>query len=85
MKNKVIVKRNEHDIDNWLIDFYFVTGKQTIYLFSQNYTQGVYDYFRNGRSENELYKFKGWKTNPTLGKIIKKIPLYKKYILKEIA
>ena len=85
MKDRIIVKRNENDRDNWLIDFYYVLDSKTYYMFSQNYTDGVYSYFKNGRSENELRQFKNWRANKTLAKTIEKIPMYKKYIAKEIA
>ena len=85
MKDKIIVRRNENDIDNWLIDFYLVTKQGTYYMFSQNYTEGVYNWFKDGRSENELRQFKGWLKNKTFGKTIEKIPMYKKYVMKEIA
>ena len=85
MKNRIIVKRNETNIDDWKIDFYFVTDGQTLYLFSQNYTDGIYDWFRKGRSENELREFKGWKLNKALGRVIDKIPVHIRYVMKEVA
>lgn len=85
MKTRIIVKRNESDVDNWKIDFYYVMKNQTLYLFSQNYTDGVYDWFKNGRSENELRQFKGWRFNKALNKVVDKIPAYIKYVKKEIA
>ncbi len=85
MKTRIIVKRNESDVDNWKIDFYYVMKNQTLYLFSQNYTDGVYDWFKNGRSENELRQFKSWRFNKALNKVVDKIPAYIKYVKKEIA
>lgn len=61
-----------------------VTGK-TIYLFTQDYTKGVYDFFKNGKSTNELKQFKKWRRNPRLDKTIEKIPIYRAYVMREIA
>ncbi|MCD7749181.1 MAG: hypothetical protein LUH42_03910 [Oscillospiraceae bacterium] len=92
MKEKVIVRINKrrtgigtaHDYD-WKLEFYLVTGGRTIYLFTQDYTKGVYEFFRNGRSVNELRQYRKWNRNPRLDKTIEKIPLYRSYVLREIA
>lgn len=70
---------------DWKLNFYLVTGGKTIYLFTQDYTKGVYDFFKNGRSVNELRQFKKWKRNPRLDKTIEKIPVYRTYVMREIA
>lgn len=49
------------------------------------YTKGVYDYFRRGRSERELHEYKQWNKNPRLDKTIEKIPMYTQYVLREVA
>jgi hypothetical protein len=85
MREKFVVRKNTKDNDNWLIDFYYSRNGKEFYMFSQNYTDGVYDWFKYGRSEGELRQFKGWRNNKTLAKTIEKIPMYKKYIVKEIA
>lgn len=69
----------------WKLDFYLVTGGKTIYLFTQDYTKGVYDFFKSGRSSNELRQFKNWRKNPRLDKTIEKIPIYRAYVMREIA
>ncbi len=67
MKNKFIVTAcNDH------INFFLVCREGRFYLFSQRFTKGVYDYFRNGRSESELYKFRCWDRNPRLDHTIDK-------------
>ena len=80
MKNRVTVTK----INGW-IHFYLTSGKQTHYLFSQKFTKGVYEYFRDGRSENEIKKFNKWNRNPRLDKKIEKIPLYVRYVFREEA
>ena len=80
MKNSVTVTKS-----NGWIHFYLTSGKQTRYLFSQKFTKGVYQYFRDGRSENEIKKFNKWNRNPRLDKTIEKIPLYVRYVFREEA
>lgn len=70
---------------DWKLNFYLVTGGKTIYLFTQDYTKGVYDFFKHGRSANELRQFKNWRKNPRLDKTIEKIPIYRTYVMREIA
>lgn len=98
MKEKIIVRTNTQGTENtkagaeipkntseWKLNFYLVTGGKTIYLFTQDYTKGVYDFFKNGKSTNELKQFKKWRRNPRLDKTIEKIPIYRTYVMREIA
>ena len=57
--------------------------QERFFLFTQSFTKGVYEYFKNGRDENELRTFKRWNKNPRLDKTIEKIPMYMKFALKE--
>ncbi len=70
---------------DWKLNFYLVKEGKVLYLFTQNYTKGVYDFFKNGRSANELRQFKKWRKNPRLDKTIEKIPIYRTYVMREIA
>ena len=56
---------------------------ERFFLFTQNFTKGVYEYFKNGRDENELRAFRKWGRNPRLDKTIEKIPMYVRFALKE--
>lgn len=98
MKERIIVRTNTQgtrttkvgseipkSISDWKLNFYLVTGGKTIYLFTQDYTKGVYDFFKNGKSANELRQFKKWRRTPRLDKIIEKIPIYRTYAMREIA
>lgn len=81
MKNKVIVTKSNNQIH-----FFLKNELGTAYLFSQKYTKGVYDHFRNGCSDNELHKFryKGNKTlNHTIDKCLNKS--YRRYALEDLA
>ena len=40
---------------------------------------------KHGRSANELRQFKNWRKNPRLDKTIEKIPIYRAYVMREIA
>lgn len=71
--------------DDCKLNFYLVTGGKTIYLFTQDYTKGVYNFFKNGKSTTELRQFKKWRKNPRLDKTIEKIPIYRTYVMREIA
>lgn len=78
MRNKIeITKKNDK------IHFYLISGGKKFYMFSQNFSKGVYEFFRSGRSEAELYNYKLWHKNPRLDKTIEKIPMYIRYVIKE--
>lgn len=78
MRNKIeITKKNNK------IHFYFISSGKRYYMFSQSFSKGVYEFFRNGRSEAELYSYKLWHKNPRLDKTIEKIPMYIRYVIKE--
>ncbi len=78
MKNKISVTKS-----NDKIHFYLWSGGKRFYLFSQGFSKGVYEFFRNGRSEAELHNYKLWHKNPRLDKTIEKIPMYIRYVMKE--
>ena len=78
MKNRIIINSG-CDVMN----FYLENEYGTYYLFTQKYTPGVYNYFRNGRRESEIRAFRGWEKNPRLDKTIEKLPMYVKYVMRE--
>ena len=78
MRNKITITKSNNKIH-----FYLVTGGKQYYLFSQDFSKGVYEFFRSGRSEAELHSFKLWHRNPRLDKTIEKIPMYIRYVMKE--
>lgn len=79
MKNKVIViKANEE------IKFYLKNDKGTFWLFTQPYSKGVYDWFKDGRAEREILNFAKWDRNKRLNDTIKRIPREIKYVNKYI-
>lgn len=55
-----------------------------LYLFSQKYSRGVYNYFRNGRSMSEIRNFHNW-NNFRLEKTILRIPRLVRYVIQETA
>lgn len=79
-KNKIIIKNQ-----NKKIDFYLLSGRERLYLFTQDYSKGVYNFFRNGKSEGEIRRYKKWDKNPRLDKTIEKLPMYIQYVLCEAA
>ena len=77
MKQKITVMREEQQLR-----FYLHTAEYgPLYLFSKDYTPGVYHYFRRGRSVAEIRSYRGWDRNPALDKIVMRIPAYIKYVL----
>lgn len=78
MKNKITVTKGE----NSKLHFYLQSGAGRYYLFSQPYTKGVYEFFRLGRSENEVRSYRKWNQNPRLDKDIERMPLYIEYVLR---
>ena len=80
MKNKIIVHKS-----NERLHFYLISNGKRNYLFTQDFSKGVYQFFKSGRSESELHKYNLWRKNPRLDKTIEKLPLYMRYVLKEEA
>lgn len=80
MKNKITVSKNGSKIN-----FYLNSDAGRLYLFAQEFSKGVYVYFKNGRAEAELRQFNKWNLNPRLDKTITKIPMYIRHLLKECA
>lgn len=78
MKKKITVR----SINNHLY-FYLHSDRGEQFLFMQRFTGGVYRYFRNGISENQLREYHGWNRNPRLDKTIEKIPVYITYVMRE--
>ena len=77
-KNKVIVKNH-----NRKLEFYLLSENRRFYLFTQKYSKGVYNFFCDGKSENEIRHYKKWDKNPRLDKTIEKLPVYIQYVLLE--
>lgn len=59
---------------NNIINFFLIFGKESVWLFSQEYSMSVYEYFKDGRSVGEIKKNTFWKTNRRLAKTIDRIP-----------
>lgn len=78
MRNRVTITKKNNKIH-----FYLVNDGGRYYMFSQDFSRGVYEFFRSGRSEAELHNYKRWHRNPRLDKTIEKIPMYIRYVLKE--
>ena len=79
MKTKIVVSKK----DNCLY-FYLVENAERIFLFTQSFTKGVYNFFRFGKAESEIKSFNKWNDNPRLDKTIEKIPIYTRYVRKNI-
>lgn len=53
MKKRITITKADEKLH-----FYLTTERGCIYLFTPSFSKGVYDYFRRGRSERELYEYK---------------------------
>ena len=80
MKNKIMVVKN-----GGRMNFYLHSDAGRMYLFAQEFSKGVYVYFKNGRAEAEIKQFNKWNLNPRLDKTITKLPMYIRYVMKECA
>ena len=78
MKNRITIKSG---VD--VLNFYLVNKHGSFYLFTQDYTPGVYKYFRDGRSEQEIRSFEKWDDNPRLDKTIERLPGQIDYVMRE--
>lgn len=81
MKNRVIIKR-ENGNEN--IRFYLKNDKGEFWLFDQKCSKGVYEYFKNGRSEREILSFDKWGSNKRLNNTIDRIPREIRYVTKHV-
>ena len=79
MKGKIVISKTTDMIHFYWTDSAF--GK--LYLFSQRFSKGVFDFFCRGRSVTEVRNYRQWNRNPRLDKTITKLPIYMKYAWKE--
>ena len=79
MKNKIIATK-EPKTDS--INFYLQNGQGRFYLYQTKFSQGVYSFFRNGRSESELRNYNSYCRNPKLDHTVETLPKYVDYIMR---
>ena len=79
MKNKITVTKSGNTLS-----FYLLGHTSHMYLFTQRFSKGVYEYFRKGKSETEIKTFKNWNRDPRLDKTIEKLHLYIQFAQKEL-
>lgn len=80
IKGKIVVTKTKDRIH-----YYYIVENSRLYLFTDKFTKGLYTYFRDGKSVEEIKKHKTWGRNPRVDKTVTKIPAYIKYVLKECA
>lgn len=94
MKNRIIVKKiikevkeNECLVKKEFLDFYLKNSSGESWLFQQPFSKGVYDWFKCGRSENEVRQFAKWNRNKRLENTImlisREVKYVKKYVLED--
>lgn len=91
MKNRVIVtkavkevKGNDRLVQKEFLEFHLKNKEGTFWLFTQPFSKGVYEWFKNGRSENEVRQFAKWNRNKRLENTILRIPREVKYVKKYV-
>lgn len=80
IKGKIVVTKTKDRIH-----YYYIVENNRLYLFTDKFTKGLYAYFRDGKSVEEIKKHKTWRRNPRVDKTVTKIPVYIKYVMKECA
>ena len=80
MQNKIMITK-----ENRKLNFYLILKEERFYLFTQAFSKGVYEFFRNGKTEEQIRSYNKWNNNKRLDKTIEKIPMYIRYVLKEVA
>ena len=76
-------ERIEITKNNNRINFYLAFEGQRYWLFSQQFSLSVYEYFKSGRSVGEVRKHNFWRSNPRLAKTLERIPAMISYVKKE--
>lgn len=79
MKNRITITKFDDEIK-----FYLKNDNGVFWLFFQPYSKGVYEWFKNGRSEKEIIEFNKWEQNKRLNNTIDRIPREVKYVTKYI-
>ena len=73
-RKQIIIRKSYNRSGAEVIDFYlFVPHIGSTWLFQTGFSKGVFEYFKSGRSESELYEFKRLDRNPRLTKIINRL------------
>lgn len=63
--------------------FFLITAEEKYFLFSQDYRQGVHDYYKKGVLLEEATNFSKSHRDNAIRRTMTKIPMYIKYIEKE--
>lgn len=79
MKNRVIITKENEEIK-----FYLKNNTGTFWLFTQPFSKGVYEWFKDGRAEGEILSFAKWDKNKRLNAIIDRIPREIRYVQKYV-
>lgn len=83
MKDRVEIITSTDKEGKEILKFYVHCDMGYLWLFDKTKTKGVYEYFANGRSVNELFKHK-YRSNKALNNVVDRLPAYIKFA-KQIA
>ena len=79
MKNKVVIEKVNDEMK-----FYLKNDEGKFWLFTQPFSKGVYEWFKDGRAEREILNFDKWKKNKRLVDTVQRIPREIKYVTKHV-
>lgn len=79
MKNKVVIEKVNDEMK-----FYLKNDEGKFWLFTQPFSKGVYEWFKDGRAEREILNFDKWKKNKRLVDTVQRIPREIKYVTKYV-
>ena len=91
MKNRIIVTKttqaageNGKTVRKTVMKFYLKNDQGIFWMFTQPFSEKVYDWFQNGRLESEVLSFSKWRLNKRLSDTIERIPREIRYVQKYV-
>ncbi len=75
MKDKIELKKAYDNKGNEVLHFYVHCDLGTLYLHTWTFSKGVYMYFKDGRSVDELFSYR-YTCNKRLNKVVDRLPGY---------
>ena len=78
------VKENDRFVQKEFLEFHLKNKEGTFWLFTQPFSKGVYEWFKDGRAEGEILSFAKWRNNERLGKTVDRIPREIRYVQKYV-
>lgn len=81
MKQAII--KCSKDANGKHLNFYAVSGENSLFIFSRKYNNEVSRYFRNGVPVSEVFNFSKANRKPTVMNIMEQLPVYIRFVERE--